>query len=136
MQPAIVSAALFASLALAGQAQAGQVLDKVMSEKVLVEVTDQAYPPFSIIDDSNEVVGFDIDIARSRQAPRRGARGGDAGLEIITAGKWQGRWDICICSMTPTAERAEVLDFVLKITPSRRPSWSTPTTPASHRART
>ena len=34
--------------------------------------------------------------------------------EIITAGKWQGRWDICVCSMTPTAERAEVLDFVLE----------------------
>lgn len=34
--------------------------------------------------------------------------------EIITAGNWKGRWDICVCSMTPTKERAEVLDFVLQ----------------------
>ena len=115
MQKGIVSAALLAALALAGQAQAGPVLDKVMAEKVLVEVTDQAYPPFSFIDDSNEVVGFDIDIAKEV------AKRLDVELkvetpawEIITAGKWQGRWDICICSMTPTAERAEVLDFVLE----------------------
>ena len=115
MQKGIVSAALLATLALAGQAQAGPVLDKVMAEKVLVEVTDQAYPPFSFIDDSNEVVGFDIDIAKE-VAKRLGVEleVETPAWEIITAGKWQGRWDICICSMTPTAERAEVLDFVLE----------------------
>ena len=86
-----------------------------MSEKVLVEVTDQAYPPFSFIDDSNEVVGFDIDIAKE-VAKRLGVelKVETPAWEIITAGKWQGRWDICVCSMTPTAERAEVLDFVLE----------------------
>jgi polar amino acid transport system substrate-binding protein len=32
--------------------------------------------------------------------------------EIIVAGNWNKRWDICVCSMTPTAERAQVLNFV------------------------
>jgi len=33
------------------------------------------------------------------------------GWDVITAGKWAGRWDICVGSMTATKERAEVLDF-------------------------
>jgi polar amino acid transport system substrate-binding protein len=31
---------------------------------MLVEVTDQAYPPFSFVNDKGEVEGFDIDIAK------------------------------------------------------------------------
>ena len=31
--------------------------------------------------------------------------------EAITAGNWQGRWDMSVGSMTVTTERAEVLDF-------------------------
>jgi polar amino acid transport system substrate-binding protein len=30
---------------------------------------------------------------------------------VITAGKWAGRWDVSVGSMTPTAARREVLDF-------------------------
>jgi polar amino acid transport system substrate-binding protein len=33
------------------------------------------------------------------------------GWDVITAGHWSGRWDICIASMTATKERGEVLDF-------------------------
>ena len=92
---------------------AGETLDRVMKNKVLVEVNDQAYPPFSFIDDSGEVVGFDIDISREF-AKRLGVdfKVETPSWEIITAGNWHGRWDICICSMSPTAERAQVLSFV------------------------
>lgn len=94
-------------------AHAGETLDRVMKNKVLVEVTDQAYSPFSFIDDKGEVVGFDVDIAREF-AKRLGVelKVETPSWEIITAGNWKGRWDICICSMSPTAERAKVLDFV------------------------
>jgi polar amino acid transport system substrate-binding protein len=30
---------------------------------------------------------------------------------VIAAGRWSGRYDICICSMTPSKARAEVFDF-------------------------
>ena len=30
---------------------------------------------------------------------------------IITAGKWAGRWDVSVGSMTPTKDRAKVLGF-------------------------
>lgn len=94
-------------------ALAGETLDRVMKNKVLVEVTDQAYPPFSFIDESGEVVGFDIDISKEI-AKRLGVeyKVETPSWEIIVAGNWNGRWDICVCSMTPTAERAQVLDFV------------------------
>ena len=93
--------------------QAGETLDRVMKNKVLVEVTDQAYPPFSFVNDKGEMDGFDIDIAREL-AKRLGVglKVETPSWEIIVAGNWHGRWDICICSMTPTKERAEVLDFV------------------------
>ncbi|MGH6891240.1 MAG: transporter substrate-binding domain-containing protein [Dongiaceae bacterium] len=92
---------------------AGETLDRVMNNKMLVEVTDQAYPPFSYIDESGEVVGFDVDI--SKEIAKRlgvGYKVDTPSWEIIVAGNWNGRWDICVCSMTPTKERAEVLDFV------------------------
>jgi polar amino acid transport system substrate-binding protein len=106
LTPALLAG--FASAALAGE-----TLDRVMKNKVLVEVTDQAYPPFSYIDDSGEVVGFDVDISKEI-AKRLGVeyKVETPSWEIIVAGNWNGRWDICVCSMTPTAERAQVLDFV------------------------
>jgi polar amino acid transport system substrate-binding protein len=94
-------------------ALAGETLDRVMKNKLLVEVTDQAYPPFSYIDEAGEVVGFDIDISKEI-AKRLGVeyKVETPSWEIIVAGNWNGRWDICVCSMTPTKERAEVLNFV------------------------
>ena len=87
---------------------AGETLDRVLQNKVLVEVTDQAYPPFSYIDESGEVVGFDVDISKEI-AKRLGVeyKVETPSWEIIVAGNWNKRWDICVCSMTPTAERAQ-----------------------------
>jgi len=98
--------------AWAGAGMAGETLDRVMKDEMLVEVTDQAYPPFSYIDDSGQMVGFDIDV--SKEVAKRlgvGYKVETPSWEIIVAGNWHGRWDICVCSMTPTKERGEVLDF-------------------------
>src|SRR5437868_13523867 len=99
MKTALRLAAL-ATLAIMGLAQtsfAGETLDRVMKNKMLVETTDRAYPPFSYIDDKGEVVGFDVDVARE-VAKRLGVdmKVETPSWEIITAGNWQGRWDICV----------------------------------------
>jgi len=113
MKRIVAAAAAFGCvMAGAASAQAGETLDRVMKNKLLVEVTDQAYPPFSFLNDKGEMDGFDIDVAK--EFARR--LGVDIKVEtpswaIITAGNWKGRWDICVCSMTPTTERAAVLDF-------------------------
>lgn len=108
-----VAAASLLAFGLSSAAQAGSTLDRVTKSKTMIEVLDQNYPPFSFLNDKNEMDGFDIDVSKE-VAKRLGVtlKVETPAWEVIAAGHWQGRWDICICSMTPSKERAEVLDFV------------------------
>lgn len=107
-----VVVALCAAL-LAGAAQAGATLQRVEQTHVLHDVLVSDYPPFGFIDDDNRLAGFDVDVAKA-VAQRLGVKLvlDSPAWETIVGGKWNGRWDVCICSMTPNAERAKVLDFV------------------------
>ncbi len=98
--------------ACAGTASAGETLDRVTSRKVLVMTTDASYPPYSFLNDKNEMDGFDVAIGREI-AKRLGAelKTVTPEWEVVTAGRWNGRWDISVGSMAPTAERGRVLDF-------------------------
>jgi len=101
-----------AAMVLPLATQAGEVLDRVMSKGVLVCSTDPEYPPQSSLNANNQFEGFDIDVA-TEIANRLGVKIEfvTPSWDVITAGKWAGRWDISVGSMTPTKERAEVLDF-------------------------
>ena len=44
-------------------AGAGEVLDRVMANGKIVNALDPEYPPFSFIGSSNELEGFDVDVA-------------------------------------------------------------------------
>lgn len=107
----------FATLAFmttaAISAQAGETLDRIHQNKELVAVMDQSYPPYSFINAQNEVDGFDADVVKV-VAERLGVKAKlqTPSWEVIIAGHWRGRWDVCICSMTPDAQKAKVLDFV------------------------
>lgn len=99
--------------ALAASAHAGQTLDRVMEKKAMVVATNSGWPPQSYLDDNNEMVGFDIDV--SREIAKR------LGVEVsfetpewatLTGGRWQGRYDLGVGSVTPTKPRAQVIDFV------------------------
>jgi len=74
--------------------------------------SDPAYPPQSFLNDKNEFEGFDIDVGREI-AKRLGTelKIVTPAWEVITAGNWGNRWDVSVGSMTPTSERARVLDF-------------------------
>jgi polar amino acid transport system substrate-binding protein len=102
-------------LAFMGNAHAGDTLDRVMRKQLLIEVTDQAYPPFSSVSDKGEVIGFDIDVARE-VAKRLGVdmKVETPSFEILAAGNWKGRYDLCVCSMSRTEERTAVLEFIAK----------------------
>ncbi|MCY4030554.1 MAG: transporter substrate-binding domain-containing protein [Hyphomicrobiales bacterium] len=93
-------------------ALAGDTLDRVKEAGVLKVATDADWAPQSFLNDDNEMDGFDVDVAK--EIAKR------MGIEIefvtpdwtvITSGNWAGRWDISVGSMTPTAERAQVLEF-------------------------
>lgn len=90
---------------------AGEALDRVLEKKELVVATAANWPPQSFMKD-NELAGFDIDVARA-VAEKLGVKASFITPEwgIITAGHWNGRWDISVGSMTPTTGRTRVLDF-------------------------
>ena len=106
----LLAAAL--ALLLIAPAQAGATLDRVKQTGILTTLVVSDYPPFGFINAENALDGFDIDTAKA-VADRLGVtlKLATPGWETITSGRWQGRWDVCICSMSPTEERAKVLDF-------------------------
>ena len=95
-----------------GVAQAGEALDRVMAAKVLKIATSADWAPQSFLNDDNKMDGFDVDVAKE-VAKRLGvtAEFVTPSWDIITAGRWNGRWDISVGSMTPTKSRAKVLAF-------------------------
>ena len=112
MRMTLCIAAAIVAGSMAPSAIAGETLDRVTSEGVLKMSTDPEYPPQSSLNDMNEFEGFDIDVG-TEIAKRLGVeiQFVTPGWDVITAGRWAGRWDISVGSMTPTKERAEVLDF-------------------------
>ncbi len=110
----IMLAALVSAFALTSAlpALAGETLDRVMNAKALTMSSDPEYPPQSFLNDKNEMDGFDIDVGKEI-AKRMGVelKIVTPGWDVITAGGWSGRWDMSVGSMTPTKERAQVLNF-------------------------
>jgi polar amino acid transport system substrate-binding protein len=91
----------------------GDLLAQICDKGVLTVSTDPAYPPQSrYVPKKDTYEGFDIDVA-TEIANRLGV---DVAWEtpswdVITAGGWNGRWDLSVGSMTPTNDRQAVLDF-------------------------
>jgi polar amino acid transport system substrate-binding protein len=105
-----------------GASTSGVCADTDASEDLLAQIcetgtikvsTDPAYPPQSSLDkDSGEFVGFDIDVA-TEVAERLGVEVAweTPSWDVITAGNWNGRWEMSVGSMTPTNDRQKVLHF-------------------------
>ncbi len=91
----------------------GDLLAEICESGEIRVSTDPAYPPQSSLnEETQEYEGFDIDVA-TEIANRLGVEVAweAPAWEVITAGSWQGRWDMSVGSMTPTNERQDVLDF-------------------------
>lgn len=89
-----------------------QSLTQIKKRGKLIVGTEPTFPPFEFVDEKNQVVGFDIDIA-NELAKRLGVK-----LEIVNLpfdslipALLQGKIDLIIAGMTITAERAKVVDF-------------------------
>ena len=106
------TAMLLASSLAVPAAMAGATLDRVMSSKTLTMSSDAEYPPQSFLNDANEMDGFDVDVGKEI-AKRMGVelKIVTPSWDIITGGNWGGRWDMSVGSMTPTKQRAQVLNF-------------------------
>jgi polar amino acid transport system substrate-binding protein len=88
-------------------------LARICEAGVIRVSTDPEYPPQSFLDpDTNELVGFDVDVA-AEIAERLGVevQFETPSFDAVVAGGWSDRWDMSVGSVTITPERAEVLDF-------------------------
>jgi polar amino acid transport system substrate-binding protein len=110
-----IAAVVAAVLIVAPVTHAGVTLDRVRRTGVLNDVLLNTYPPFGFIDSSNQLAGFDVDVAKAFAA-KLGVtlKLATPAWESIVSGHWQGRWDICICSLSPTDARARVLSFPIR----------------------
>lgn len=110
----LAASILAGALALAAShaAFAGETLDRVMGKKELVVATNASWPPQSFLNDENKLVGFDIDVA-TEIAKRLGVgvRFETPDWATLTGGRWAGRYDIGVGSVTPTKARAQAIDF-------------------------
>jgi polar amino acid transport system substrate-binding protein len=92
---------------------ATDLLAEICDEGTITVSTDPKYPPQSSLNEqTGEFEGFDIDVA-TEIANRLGVEVAwqTPAWEVITAGSWNGRWDMSVGSMTPTNDRQEVLHF-------------------------
>jgi len=109
MRPVLVTILL---ILMGIPAQAGAVLDRIRAKGELVAAVSDGFPPVAFIGQDGQLTGFDVEVGREL-ARRLGVRYRTVtpSWEATVAGRWGGRWDIAVGSMTPTPERARVLSF-------------------------
>lgn len=102
-------------------------LAEVKKRGKLMIATDANYKPQSFKNPDNSWEGFDIEVGREI-AKRLGVQAEflDISWDVITAGGWNGRWDINIGSMTVTPDRRKVILFT-------EPYYYTPAAFAVHK---
>jgi polar amino acid transport system substrate-binding protein len=99
-----------------GSTGAGEtLLDRIMANDQIRISTDPAYPPQSSYDEASGTwEGFDIYVAEEiskRLGLTKAVDWQTPSWDVLTAGKWNDRWDASVGSMTITSDRAKVLDF-------------------------
>ena len=110
---AIAAAVIALALPSLGQAR---TLDEILSSKKLVVGVNPTLPPLAEFNDKNEIVGFDVDVAK-KLADMLGVQ-----LEVVKVGSpdrvpfvASGKVDIVMGALTRTPERAKVVDFTVPI---------------------
>lgn len=93
--------------------EAGGLLSEIQASGVIRVANTQANPPYSFVDEANEIVGYDVDVANAI-AERLGIgevefiRGT---FQTFIEGLKTDKWDIVISGLTPTDERRLEVDF-------------------------
>ena len=93
-------------------AAGGDLLAEVKKRGKLLVATDANYKPQSFKNPDGSFEGFDIDVA-NEVAKRLGVEAEfiDVNFDLVTAGAWNGRWDMNAGSMTITPDRKKSLYF-------------------------
>lgn len=101
------------NLPAAAGSREGNVLETARSKGTLRVANTQANPPYSLVDKSNQVVGFDVDVA-NEVARRLGIKKVEfvAGtFQTFIPGLQSDKWDAVVAGLTVTDERKKQVDF-------------------------
>jgi polar amino acid transport system substrate-binding protein len=88
-------------------------LQRIIDQGRIVMSTDALYPPQSYLDDqTGELTGFDVEVG-AEIAARLGVQfvPYPTTWDSVASGRWAGRWDFSVGSMTITEPRRERIDF-------------------------
>lgn len=99
--------------AAGGDSRAGNILEQARASGTLRVSNTQANPPYSFVDESNQVVGFDVDVARE-VAKRMGIEKVEfipGTFQTFIPGLQAGKWDAVISGLTITDERKAQVEF-------------------------
>ena len=108
----VVGLLLAAGIIAAGSFLPARTADRASAHPELKIATNGSWRPQSFLDDHNQLVGFDIDVSREiARRLGRTAKFDTPDFATMTGGHWHGRWDLAVGSVTPTAARAQVVDF-------------------------
>lgn len=81
-------------------------------KEVLVMGTNAAFPPFESVGDNDEIIGFDVEIARAiAEKMGRELKTEDMKFDGLLAAVNSGKIDLAIAGMTITDKRKEEVDF-------------------------
>ncbi len=100
------------TLIIAATLSFSQTLVQIKQRGKLLVGTEPTFPPFEFVDESNQIVGFDLDIA-NELAKRLGVKVEVVSLpfDSLIPALQQGKIDMVIAGMTITEDRAKVVDF-------------------------
>lgn len=87
-------------------------LQRILDKGIIVMSTDPLYPPQSFLDDTGEIVGFDLDVGAAI-ADKLGVQfvPTPTPWDVVASGRWADRMDFSVGSMTITPARQESIDF-------------------------
>jgi polar amino acid transport system substrate-binding protein len=110
MKPIVWLAVLICAGLLAPRIARAQVhtLDQILSAKKLIVGVNPTLPPLASMNDKNEIVGYDVDIAQKLGAMLSVP---DERVPFVATGKV----DIVMGALTRTPDRAKVIDFTVPI---------------------
>lgn len=97
----------------AGTTRGGDALEQIRERGTLRVANTQANPPYSFIDNSNELVGYDVDVAEE-VASRMGIDNVEfvvGTFQTFIPGLQSNKWDAVVSGLTITEERKSQVDF-------------------------
>lgn len=97
----------------ADDSDANSKLEQLRADGVIRVANTQTNPPFSFVDESNNVVGFDVDVAEEL-AQRMGIDNVEyvvGTFQTFIPGLQSDKWDAVVAGLTITEERQEQVEF-------------------------